>query len=198
MYTSIPNSEGIKAVKTSLENFPTRTVATKVITTFVSLILTSNTFVFDCKNYLQVKDCAMWTICATVYAKIFIDHFERKYIYPFLKELSLSYLKFINGIFIIWTGSKDQLIISLFLTGKFTTKTTNHTQRYCIQKRNRQNFLHINLEHPMSLKNGIPYNQVLRVKRTCLTIENFKLYCSELKQKFIDKGYQKWNVTGKS
>ena len=54
----------------------------------------------------------------------------------------------------------------------------------------RQNFLHINSEHPISLKKSIPYSQVLRVKRTCSTIENFKLYYSELKQKFIEKGHK--------
>ena len=54
----------------------------------------------------------------------------------------------------------------------------------------RQNFLHINSENPISLKSSILYSQVLRVKRTCSTIENFKLFCSELKQKFIEKGYK--------
>ena len=38
LYTGIPNSEGIKAVKTSVENCLGRKVATKVITTFKSLI----------------------------------------------------------------------------------------------------------------------------------------------------------------
>ena len=46
--------------------------------------------------------------------------------------------------------------------------------------------MHINSEHPISLKNSIPYSQVLRVK----TIENFNLYCSEYKQKFIEKRYK--------
>ena len=50
LYKSIPNSIGIKELKTSLENFPKRTVATKVITTFLSLILTLSNFVFNCKN----------------------------------------------------------------------------------------------------------------------------------------------------
>ena len=40
LYKNIPNSDGIKAVKTSLDNFPKKTIATKVITTFLSLILT--------------------------------------------------------------------------------------------------------------------------------------------------------------
>ena len=113
LYTSIPNSEGMKAVKTSLDNFPRRTVSTKVITTFLSLILTVSNFVFNCKNYLQIKACAIGTICAPAYANIFMDHFERKYIYPFLQGLSISYLRFIDDIFFIWTGSKDQLITFL-------------------------------------------------------------------------------------
>ena len=54
----------------------------------------------------------------------------------------------------------------------------------------RQNFLHINSEHPISLKNSIPYRQVLRVKRTCAKIENFKFYAQNFKQKFIEKGYR--------
>ena len=36
----------------------------------------------------------------------------------------------------------------------------------------RQNFLHINSEHLISLKNSILYRQILRVKHTCSVIEN--------------------------
>ena len=86
LYTSILNFEGTKAVKTTLENFPRRTVATNVITTFPLLILTLNNFVFSCTSYLQIKGCAMRTICAAAYAKIFMDHFE-KYFYSFLERL---------------------------------------------------------------------------------------------------------------
>ena len=113
LYTSILNSEGIKAVKTFLKNFPRRTVATKVITTFLSLILTLSNFVFNCKNYLQIKGCAMGRICGPAYVDIFMDQFERKCIYPFLEGLSLSYLRFIDDIFFIWTGSIEQLIAFL-------------------------------------------------------------------------------------
>ena len=41
LYTNIPNAEGIKSDKTSLEKYSKRTTAsTKVITTFLALILT--------------------------------------------------------------------------------------------------------------------------------------------------------------
>ena len=40
------------------------------------------------------------------------------------------------------------------------------------------------------MKNSTSYSQVLTVKRTCSTIENFKFYCSERKQNYIDNGYK--------
>ena len=52
----------------------------------------------------------MGTICKPAYANIFMDHFEKKYIYPFLEGLSLSYVRFIDDIFFIRTGNKDRLI----------------------------------------------------------------------------------------
>ena len=51
----------------------------------------------------------MGTICAPSYANIFMDHFERKFIYPFIKTFLLIYLRFIDDIFFIWTGSKAGL-----------------------------------------------------------------------------------------
>ena len=46
LYTNIPNGEGIKAVREVYDNHLNKTVATKVIITFSSLILTLNNFVF--------------------------------------------------------------------------------------------------------------------------------------------------------
>ena len=57
-------------------------MATKVITTFVSVILTLSNSVFNCKKYLQIQGCAMGTICALAYANIYMDHFEKTYL-PF-------------------------------------------------------------------------------------------------------------------
>ena len=44
LYTNIPNNEGIKAVREAYDNHSTKPVATKVILTFLSLILTLNNF----------------------------------------------------------------------------------------------------------------------------------------------------------
>ena len=106
--------------------------------------------------------------------------------------------------FFIWTGSKDQLITFLndLNTRHNSIKFEYKISQSCIpfldmevyiinnkpytkiyrKERDRRNFLHINSEHPVSLKNSVPYGQVSRPKCTYSTIENFKLYCSELKQ----------------
>ena len=42
-----------------------------------------------------------------------MDNFDRKYISPFSQRLSLTYLRFIDDSFFIWTGSKEQLIRNL-------------------------------------------------------------------------------------
>ena len=50
LYTNIPNNEGKKVVKESYEKYKEKTVSTKVIITFLSLILTLNNFVFNCTH----------------------------------------------------------------------------------------------------------------------------------------------------
>ena len=52
------------------------------------------------ENYSQIKGCAMKTICAPSYANIFMGLFERKFMHPIIKTVSILYLGFI-GKFIV-------------------------------------------------------------------------------------------------
>ena len=47
LYTSITNNEGIAATKKVYDSYIHKTLSTKIITTFLALILTLNNFVFD-------------------------------------------------------------------------------------------------------------------------------------------------------
>ena len=108
---NIRNAEAIKAVKMSLDNHPKRTVTTKVITTFLVLILTLNNFIFNSTNCLQTKGYAMGTICAHHHTPLHLwINLKKKLIYPFIKGFSLIYLIFIDDIFFIWTGNKKDLM----------------------------------------------------------------------------------------
>ena len=109
LYTNIPNAEGICAVKRSYDQYTKKTLPTKVIVTFLSLILTLNYFTFNSKFYLQTRGCAMGTICAPSYANIFMEHFEKTHIYPLIENKTKLYLRYIDDIIMIWTGSENEL-----------------------------------------------------------------------------------------
>ena len=107
LYTNIPNKEGIEAVETILER---KSIGTRIISTFLPLVLTLNNFVFNSRNYLQIKSWAMGTKFTPSYANVFIDLFEERYIYPLIEKISKIYLRFIDDIFLIWTETTDQLM----------------------------------------------------------------------------------------
>ena len=55
----------------------------------------------------------MGTKCVPSYTNIFMGWFEEKFIFPLLTNLSDFYLRFIDGIFLIWNGSKAEFDIFL-------------------------------------------------------------------------------------
>ena len=210
LYTSIPNSKGIAAVKRAYDKYQQKTVATKVLTTFLALILTLNNFIFNCILYLQIKACAMGTICAPAYANIFMAYFEEKFIYPLIDAKTLLYLRFIDDIFMTWTKSEKDLIEFLnelntkYTSIKFEFKylrqqiefldtlvymDNNNKLQTTLYKKptDRQNYLHS--EHPYSLKKSIGYSQALRIKRICSTQNEFEKHSSNLLQQLKNKGY---------
>ena len=81
LYTSIPNNERIASVKKKYDHYLKKTIPTKIITTFLALILTLKNFTFNSKFCLQIKGCAMGTICAPSYANIFMSESIRRKIY---------------------------------------------------------------------------------------------------------------------
>ena len=109
LYTSIPNNEGIASMKNKYDHYPKKTIPTKIITTFLALILTLNNVIFMPNFLLQIKGCAMGTICAPSYANIFMLEFEEKHIYTLIKNKSVIYLRYIDNIFMVWIKSKSEL-----------------------------------------------------------------------------------------
>ena len=52
----------------------------------------------------------MGTICASIYANIFMANFELKYIYLYIKDKTKMFLRFLDDLFLIWTGSEQELL----------------------------------------------------------------------------------------
>ena len=65
----------------------------------------------------------MGTNCAQSYPNAFMDHFENKLIYVFIKGFSLSYLRFYDDTFSIWTGNRKNFVKFL---NELNTETRIH------------------------------------------------------------------------
>ena len=105
LYTNIPNNEGIKAIETTLK---LKNLQTKVTINFLKLILTLNNFIFNCTNFLQIKD-VQWEQNAPQLMQTSSWVYLRKHIYPLIIQKVQLYLRYIDGIFFIWTGCENEL-----------------------------------------------------------------------------------------
>ena len=150
----------------------------------------------------------MGTICAPAYANIFMAQFEKQHIYPYIKNKSILYLRYIDDIFMIWTGTKQELLIFLeklnskhnisnsnksFLDTLIYKEKNNTLQTTLYRKpTDQQSYLHAHSDHPKSLKRSILYSQALRIKTICSTVTvEYKKHCGILKPNFIERGYEK-------
>ena len=72
-------------------------------------ILDNMNFEFNGEHFLQTRGTAMGTSLAPNYANLFMDRFETKALAGYhLKPL--TWLRFIDDIFIIWTHGQDSLL----------------------------------------------------------------------------------------
>ena len=108
LYTNIPYHEGIESVKEKPNVQTDKPIATKVIIKFLFLILTLNNFILNNISYLQIKGCAMGTICATSYANIFMGKFESIHIHRYIGDKAITFLRYIDDLFFIWKGTKGE------------------------------------------------------------------------------------------
>ena len=158
--------------------------------------------------------CTMGTISAQSYANIFMANFEQKYIYPFLKEMSMLYLRYISDVFMIWNGTKAELMTFIkelnekhktikfdfqisprktpFLDTMLHKGENNNIQRTLYRKpTDEQALLHAKSEHPRSLKKSLPFGQTFKIKTICSKTIAYDKNCAIIKQKFLDRHYRK-------
>ena len=212
LYTNIPNDEGIKSLEESLDVCQSKTTTTKIITTLMWLIPTPNNFIFNGLAYLQIKGCSMGNNCSSFYAIIFMGKFEEQFIYPAIRGLHKLYLRYIDDIFIIWTGTKERFKefmkevnlrhpsikfdhnisnkeVSFLDTIVYIDKNNKLQTKLYKKPTDRQNNLHRVSEHPENLKKNISFSQVLRVRRICSEKADIDQACEELKERFIERDY---------
>ena len=125
--------------------------------------------------HIQTQGVSMGTNSVPLFSTIFMRHFEEKFIYPFIQNLHSLYLRYIDDIFMIWTGTKlqfEQFMMHLnqqHPSIKFTYKISNEAVEFLdttvnIDKNNQlqtkldrkprdcQNYLHRTSHHPKKLR----------------------------------------------
>ena len=216
LYTNIPNDEGIAAVKSFLQERgnPDDQKLTKVISAFLTLILTLNNFQFNDQNFLQINGVSMGTKCAPTYATLFMGKFEQIHILPRLGELASLYCRFIDDIFFLWKGTEDELLkiieeintvhatikfdfayskekinfldTTIIITEDNRLKTTIYSK-----PTDRKAYLHAKSYHPNSTKEAIAFSQALRIKRICTDETDFEKNSQKLMNDLLDRGHKK-------
>ena len=162
-------------------------------------------------TYKQLAVPWVQSLCS--YANIFMANFEAKHIYPYIKEMSLIYLRYIDDIFMIWKGTEAELMTFIkdlnekhktikfdfqvsprkiaFLDAMLYKGENNNIQTTLYRKpTDQQAFLHAKSEHPRSLKSSIPYSQALRLKTIYSTSTELDKNCAIIKRKFLDRQYK--------
>ena len=76
--------------------------------------------------------------------------------------------------------------ISFLDTEVYIKNNKLYTKIY-IKQTYRQSFLHINSEHPKSLKDSIPYSQALRIKRNLYNIKRLNITPKSSSNNFLNK-----------
>ena len=180
LYTNIPNTEGIQATGSYLFKCrsPHQNPTNASLCKLLELVLTTNNFLFDNKEYLQIGGTAMGTKLAPSFANLFMGHVEDKFVYSYPLQ-PFIWKRFIDDIFFVWTYGQDELkkfvthlntchdsrldINFLDITITKETDGTISTNLYC-KPTDSHNYLLYSSEHPRHLLNGIPYSQFVRIK----------------------------------
>ena len=129
LYTNIPHDDGKQNVLYYIQNNPDNYTQpeqpiSEVLTELIDIVLKNNVFKFNNNYYLQIQGTAMGTKMAPVYANLFMGKVEEQLI-----ELGKPHIKlwrrFIDDIFVIWTGSKSEFVTYMTIINQIHNSHTN-------------------------------------------------------------------------
>ncbi|XP_041429845.1 uncharacterized protein LOC121397297 [Xenopus laevis] len=216
LYTSIMHDDGIQAISIVLQDDSEYSYEAKeFFLALLNIVLRDNYFLFQDNFFLQQQGTAMGSNVAPTYANLYMDFFERTYVYTnsdFVEHCQL-YRRYIDDIIMLWTGTIESLVAfcdhlnSVVPTIKFTIihdllrinfldvwimKKNSGLQTDLYKKEtDRNSLLHYTSFHPPALKNNLPKTQFMRVKRVVSEQENEYKRTEEMRKRFSQRGYPK-------
>ena len=148
-----------------------------------------------------MQGCSIETIWASSYSKEIMGKFESTHIYPNIRDKAKTYLRYIDDLFFIWKGTKEELLSFIDDLNKKTPsikfdckyskreiqfmdtkiyKYTNSKPCLTIYRKptNRQNYLHFKSAYPPSLKKS---SQALCISNICAETNEVMKHLTRLK-----------------
>ena len=98
----------MKDLRNHYDKFIDKTVPTEDISKMAMFVLPNNMFEFNSKFYQKISGTTIGTNFAPPYASIFMDYIET----DFLKSQDIRHWfwkRFVDGIFVIWTDTEENL-----------------------------------------------------------------------------------------
>ncbi|XP_070549549.1 uncharacterized protein [Ptychodera flava] len=211
LYTNIPHSYGIQAVKEMIEENNTITVNPELICEMLQFILTKNYFEFNGQYYLQICGTAMGSKVAPSYANITMGKLERQILENYTPAPD-NWKRFIDDVRFMWQHGLDQLkqfhqyCNSVHPTLQFTleysdkqisfldtlmTLTEDKIETTVYNKTtDKHSYLWTTSCHPSHTFQAIPWSQSLRYRRICSNDDLFQTEATKLKNHLIKRNYK--------
>ncbi|CAJ0932492.1 unnamed protein product, partial [Ranitomeya imitator] len=190
LYTSIPHDKGIDCVRRLLVTSKLDPRTIDLCLELLKVVLTRNYFLFEDNYYLQAQGTAMGSNMAPPYANTYMATFEEEVIYPndLFKAHCITWKRYIDDIFCIWTGTLDSLNeffetlnhswsgLSFTITkdtqqisflDTMVIKDASGTLSTDLYRKptDRNSLLYYTSLHPASTRNAIPRSQFQRVDK---------------------------------
>ena len=216
LYTNIPHEQGLETLRQALDTREDKTVPTDFLIKLMHHVLSANTFEFNSKLYLQLIGTAMGTRAAPTFSNLYmasIDILIQAVADSIAYGLIQFYCRFIDDIFTLWTGTKeqfdefmlkiDQIHPNLAFTAShnFLEKSTNFldltvrivndtivTDLYR-KPTDRVQYLLPSSCHPLHTFKSIPYSLALRLVRICSQPRDLEKRFTELAQMLKSRDY---------
>ena len=98
-----------------VKNIPKKSLLVTILQSYekryLQVIITFINFAFTCTNYFTYNGlCHGYNMCSILCEHLYGNFFKAKNIYPYIKEVSLLYLRYIDDIFMIRKGTKAELM----------------------------------------------------------------------------------------
>lgn len=208
LYTNIRTEDGLKSVEKMFQKHPSinERRPDKEILELLKLNLDSNDFLFNNQYYLQVSGTAMGKRYAPSYANIDMAVLEAE-VLELAPKQPLTFFRFLDDIFIIWTHSKDEFLeffnilnnhresikfqyniseqsvdfldVTIYKGNKFKHESILDTKVY-FKPTDTHELLHKNSFHPRHTFQGIIKSQLIRYFKICSDNDTFNEACKTL------------------